>query len=71
MITAFGKKVNREKAYKIIFNEYVCAIAYSRNYSELEDLLMEGWKSLEEWSDKELEEFIEGLCVANQPGGKI
>lgn len=70
-IKAFGKRVSRDKAYKIIINDKKCDICYARNTESLDDLLMFGWKSLEDWSDKELEEFISELCIENQPDGKI
>lgn len=71
MINAFGKKISREKAYKIIINDFICCISYAQNTDVLEDLLLMGWESLEDWNEKELEEFIEGLCIENQPNGKI
>jgi len=70
-ITAFGKKVSREEAYQIIINDKVCDIVYASNSDTLEDLLMNGWKALEKWSDKELEEYISNLLIENQPNGKI
>lgn len=66
-INAFGKKVSREDAYKIIINDYIGDIVYAQNTSVLEFLLIEGWPSLKEWSDKELEEFISELLIENQP----
>lgn len=70
-IKAFGKKVSREDAYRIIFNDFVAGIVYARNTDIIESLLMGGWISLEEWTDKELEYFIDDLCIENQPKGKI
>lgn len=70
-ITAFGKKVSREKAYQIIINDKICEIVYASNSETLEDLLMNGWQSIEKWSDKELEEYIDTLLIENQPDGKI
>ncbi len=70
-IKAFGKKVSREKAYQIIINDKICEIVYASMSDSLEDLLMCGWKPLEEWGDKELEEYIETLCTDNQPNGNI
>jgi len=66
-INAFGKKVSREDAYKIIINDYIVDIVYAQNTDVLEFFLMNGWPSLEEWSDKELEEFISELLIENQP----
>ena len=66
-INAFGKKVSREDAYKIIINDYIGDIVYAQNTDVLECLLIEGWTSLEEWSDKELEDFISELLIENQP----
>lgn len=71
MIKAFGKKVSREKAFQIIINEFMCAIVYARDYDELENLLQYGWKALEEWSNKDLEDYIDGLCIENQPDRNI
>lgn len=70
-ITAFGKKVSREKAYQIIINDKIGDIVYASNSDTLEDLLMNGWEALEKWSDKELEEYIDALLIENQPNGKI
>jgi hypothetical protein len=70
-IKAFGKTVSRDKAYEIIISDKVCDICHARNTDTLEDLLMFGWKSLEEWTDQELEEFISELLIENQPNGKI
>jgi len=70
-IKAFGKKVNREKAYQIIINDKISEIVDAGMSDSLEDLLMFGWKPLEEWSDKELEDFIDDLCIENQPDRKI
>lgn len=70
-ITAFGKKVSREKAYQIIINDKIGDIVHASNSDTLEDLLMNGWEALEKWSDKELEEFIDTLLIENQPNGKI
>lgn len=70
-IKAFGRLVNREKAYKIIINDKVADICSARNTEALEDLLMSGWTSLEQWTEKDLEEYINGLAIENQPDGKI
>lgn len=70
-ITAFGKKVSREKAYQIIINDKIGDIVYASNSDTLEDLLMNGWEALAKWSDKELEEYIDALLIENQPNGKI
>ena len=70
-IKAFGKLVNRTKAYEIIINDKICDICHANNTESLEDLLMFGWVSLEKWTDRELEEFISELCIENQPDGKI
>jgi len=70
-IKAFGKKVSREKAYQIIINDKICEIVYASNSDTLEDLLMNGWEALEKWSNKDLEDFIDELCIENQPDGKI
>jgi|GEM_PF-1218668 len=69
-IRAFGKMVDRDEAYQIIINDKLCEFVYAANTDGLEDLLLYGWKSLEEWSDQELEDFIDELCVENQPGGQ-
>ena len=70
-IQAFGKQVSRDRAYQIIINDKVCNICHAQNTEVLEDLLMMGWESLENWSDKELERCIDGLSIENQPKGKI
>lgn len=70
-IKAWGMKVSREKAYQIIINDKMNEIVEARIYEALEDLIMGGWKGLEEWTDKELEEYISSLLIVNQPDGKI
>jgi hypothetical protein len=70
-ILAFGKLVNRNKAYEIFINDKICDICQAKNTESLEDLLMFGWVSLEKWTDKELEEHISELLIENQPEGKI
>lgn len=70
-ITAFGKKVSRDKAIDIIIKDKICDICYAHNTDSLEDLLLWGWKSLEDWTNADLEEYIDGLCIENQLGGKI
>lgn len=70
-ITAFGKKVSRDKAIDIIINDKINEICYARMYETLELLLFHGWKGLENWTNQDLEEYIDGLCIENQPGGTI
>ncbi|MBU2543274.1 hypothetical protein KJ707_01740 [Patescibacteria group bacterium] len=70
-IKAFGKMVSREQAYQIIINDKISDICHARNTDMLEDLLMYGWVSLEEWTDKELEDYVSELLIENQPNGKI
>lgn len=67
MIKAFGKRIDREKAYEIIINDYICAIVYARLTDHLESILLFGWKGLFESSDKELEECIDEMLIENQP----
>lgn len=66
-ITAFGKRVTRDEAYQIIINDKICDICHARNTDSLEDLLVMGWEPLDEWSDTDLEEYIECLSIENQP----
>lgn len=66
-INAFGKKVSREDAYEIIVNDCIANIVDAQNTDFLEFLLIEGWTSLEKWSDKELEDFISEPFIENQP----
>lgn len=70
-IKAFGKIVNRDEAYQIIINDKIADICHARNTDTLDDLLMFGWKSLEDWSNQELEDYISELLIENQPNGKI
>lgn len=70
-IKAFGKMVSRDKAYDIIINDMLCDIVYAHNTDTLKYLLMDGWDSLEKWTDQELEDFIDRMCIENQPNGKI
>lgn len=66
-ILAFGKRVARDEAYQIIINDKICDICHAGNTDSLEDLLVIGWKSLLDWSNDDLEECIDGLCLVNQP----
>lgn len=70
-IKAFGKLVSREQAYQIIINDKLCEYVYASCTDGLKELLMNGWKPLAEWTDKELEEHIDSLCIESQPNGKI
>ena len=70
-IKAFGKSVSRNKTYKIIINDKIGDICHANNTESLDNLLMFGWKSLEEWTNNELEEFINELLIENQPNEKI
>ena len=71
-ITAFGKKVSREKAIDIIIKDRVNEYCYAQFTDGLELLLLNGWQALTDWSDKELEEYIDDcLCIENQPKGTI
>jgi hypothetical protein len=67
LINAFGKKVSRNKAEKIIINDFIGDICHARNTDTLENLLVHGWKGLEKWSDKEIQDYIEELLPENQP----
>lgn len=66
-LKAFGKYISREKAIEIIIEDFKCSICYARNTDVLEELLCLGWKGLEKWSNKGLEEYISGLSEENQP----
>lgn len=70
-ITAFGKKVSRDKAIDIIIKDKVNEYCYAQCTEGLEHLLFYGWTALDDWTDADLEEYIDGLCIENQPGGKI
>jgi len=70
-IKAFGKYVSREQAYKIIIYDKICEIHHAGNTDALENLLMNGWTALTEWTDEDLEAWIYGLCVENQPNKKF
>lgn len=70
-IKAFGKMVSREKAYQIIINDKICDTCDARNTEVLEELLFEGWAGLINWTDKNLEDYIDVLSIENQPDGKI
>lgn len=66
-IKAFGKLVDRNEAFQIIINDKIGDICYARNTDTLENLLIYGWEALEDWTNKELEDFISELCIENQP----
>jgi len=70
-IKAFGKLVDRDKAHQIIVNDWLCSVCYAGITDALKDLLLDGWKPLDEWGDQELEDYIDGLCPENQPGGAV
>lgn len=69
-ILAFSKYVSREKAIEIIINDYIGNICHARNTNILEYILLYGWDGLNEWSNKQLEEFISELLIENQPNKK-
>lgn len=64
-IMAFGKAVTRDEAIQIIIDDFIGCIVHARMSDSLEELLLCGWKSLDEWTDKELEDFISTLCEEN------
>jgi len=68
-IKAFGKEVSRDKAHQIIVNDWFNAVYGAGDTVALKDLLFDGWKPLDEWSDEELEDYIDGLCPENQIDG--
>ena len=70
-IKAFGKEVDREGAYTIIINDWINDVCHAGNTDSLEYLLLDGWKALEERTDKELEDFIDTLCESNQASSKV
>lgn len=42
-IKAFGRRISRERAYDIIINDFLCDLVYAQNTESLEDLLVNGW----------------------------
>ena len=67
MIKALGKNISRDKAYNLIIKDYIDNIIHTHNDEVLEDILINGFKGLTEWSDKNLETFINDVCVFNNP----
>lgn len=61
-IKAFGKFVDREAAYEIILNYWTCCLFCPEDLNALNPLLFGGWKPFKEWTDTELEDFIEEHC---------
>ena len=49
---------DREFAYEIIIDDYIQNIVHAHNTDVLEMILLYGWESLFDWSDKELSEYI-------------
>jgi len=70
-IKAFGKLVSREDAYRMIINDVIADFVYAGNSDSLEEMLICGWKSLDKWTNQELEDHISELLIENQPNGKI
>ena len=66
-IKAFGTMVDRNKAMEIIINDKVAEFCGLGCEDALRELLVNGWTPLDEWTDEELEDHIDGLCVENQP----
>lgn len=66
-INAFGKKISRDEAYELTVCYKFCEICNFRDHESLCDLMMSGLPSLEEWSDKDLEEYISTISVENLP----
>ena len=67
MIKAFGKTITRDLAIDMIVNDFVCGIVYANNTDILEDILLYGWKGLEDWSNKDIQNHIDDLDLSNQP----
>lgn len=66
-IKAFGQTVDRAQAIEIICNDKVCEICYAGMEDALRYLMLNGWKALHEWSDKELEDYIADLSQDPRP----
>lgn len=66
-INAFGKDVTRDKAIQIIIDDFIACIVHAQMSDVLEEMLFCGWKSLDKWTNYELEDYISGLCEQNQP----
>lgn len=66
-IKAFGKTISRDEAYQLIVNDYISNIIHAHNTDILEDIIVSGWKGIDEWSDKSLEELLADFCIENQP----
>jgi hypothetical protein len=67
MIKAFGREVNRADAYEVIFHDWLHCIFHAWCADDLKGLWFDGWKALPEWTDQELEDYIDTLCAGNQP----
>jgi len=61
-IRELNKLVDRKAAYEIIVDYWTCCLYCPEDLHALHALLFSGWKPLGEWTDAELENFIEEVC---------
>ena len=57
--------VSRDDAVQIIIDDFIGCIVHAQMSNVLEELLHSGWKSIDEWTDEELENFVSTLCEEN------
>lgn len=66
-ITVWGEKITRKRACEIIVTDHINVICGAGMEDMLVNILMLGWKGLEEWTNQELETYInEELDKENQ-----
>jgi hypothetical protein len=63
-IKVFGRMVDREEAFDIIVNYWVCCLFCPEDLNALWGLLTGGWKPFKEWTDSEIENYIAEHCDA-------
>ncbi len=62
----FGKVVGREEACDIIANDLITSILGCYDPYQLYELLIGRWKSLDWWTDREIQDCLDDLEPENQ-----
>lgn len=62
----FNKKVSRAEAEQIIINDKIAEIVGAKMIDALDWILTYGWKPLEKWTRKEIQEELDNLLEENQ-----
>ena len=61
-IKALGRMVDREAAYEAIETYWIACLYCPQDIHALRGMLFSGWKPLKEWTDAELQAFVDEFC---------